>query len=237
MMEVLRQLVACGPYQLDVLTMQPDGAGRHPVAWLVAGSRSGADLWQTWGQKLAEQGVGIIGVAQPGFGKSTGRWDFGGPQTMEALEALLTWTRRLPWVMPLRIGFGGYSSGATCACLMTARHSPRVLVGAAGVYDLDDWWQHAEERSSWSAEYLDAAVSREALRERSPLVLAGTIRCPVRLIHGSADEVVPPEQAEKMAAALATAGNPAELLIIPKRGHRSLQAPPFVDGLLQHLHP
>ncbi len=228
-------LVPCGERVLDVLTIRPDAPGRHPFAVLVAGSRAGAEAWQSWGQRLAAQGVAVVGVAQPGFGRSAGPWDFAGPATLTALDALLVWARRLAWVKPLAVGFGGYSSGATCAALLASRHHARVLVGAAGVYDLPDWWAHRAARSPWSLGDLAAHVSPDELAGRSPLALAAEIRCPVRLVHGAADEVVPAAHAERLAAALAAAGRPAELIIEPGRGHSSLGAGPFVDGLVEKL--
>ncbi len=235
MVEIQQHLLPAAERTLDVLTVRPDAPGRHPIALLVAGSRSGADVWKLWGKRLAERGVAVVGVAQPGFGRSTGPWDFGGPPTLAALDALLVWTRRLPWVKPLQIGFGGYSSGATCACLLATRHYCRVLVGAAGVYDLDDWWAHAAERSSWSIAQIDPAVSLADLAARSPVVLAGKIHCPVCLIHGTDDDVVPPGQALTMARALELVGNRPEVVLEPGRGHSSLQSGPFIDGLVAGL--
>lgn len=230
-----QHLLPCADRTLDVLTVRPVESGRLPVAVLVAGSQSGAEVWRGWGRRLAELGIAVVGVAQPGFGKSTGPWDFAGSPTMAALDALLVWTRRLSWIKPFQIGFGGYSSGATCACLLAARHHCRVLVGAAGVYDLSDWWAFRHERSSWSIAQLDPAVTPDELAARSPLALAAQIRCPVRLVHGALDDVVPVAQAERMALALEAAGNPPELILEPSRGHSSLQAGPFIDGLAAHL--
>lgn len=230
-----QHLLPAARHTLDVITMRPDGPGRHGVALLVAGSRAGAEVWQSWGRRLVAAGVGVVGVAQPGFGKSTGPWDFGGPATLAALDALLVWTRRLPWVAPLRIGFGGYSSGATCACLLAARHHCRILVGAAGVYDLAAWWDHANERSSWALEQIDPAVTPAELAARSPVAIAAQIRCPVVLVHGTTDEVVPLAQAEALAAALAAANNPPQLIRELNRGHSSLQAEPFVAALAKEL--
>ena len=42
---------------------------------------------------------------------------------------------------------------------------------------------------------------------------------PMLLIHGTADEVVPYQQSEEMAAQLKEAGVPVELILIPDVGH------------------
>ena len=235
-MQTEQFLLTAAERRLDVLTLRPDAPGRHPVAVLVAGSRSGAEVWRGWGAQLVAQGIAVVGVAQPGFGASTGAWDFAGPATLAALDALLVWVRRQPWVKPLRVGFGGYSSGATCAALLAARHAfCHVLVGAAGVYDLGGWWDERAQRSSWALSDLDAGVTAAALAQRSPIAVAAQIRCPVRLIHGANDDVVPVAQAEAFAAALAAAGNAPTLLVEAGRGHAALPAALFVAGFVQGL--
>jgi dipeptidyl aminopeptidase/acylaminoacyl peptidase len=221
---------------LDVYILRPDDDRRHATALLVAGSKNGANVWKSWGKQLAEQGIAVVGVAQPGFGRSDGRWDFAGAPTQAALLALLAWTRNQPWVDPRHIALGGYSSGATNALLLAARYDSVAVVGAAGIYDLNHWVATSKHHFvSEMQQALGDQASAQGLRQRSPIHLANRIRCPVRLIHGGKDEVVPPDQAEVMAAALAQAGNAPDLEIFPERGHSALPAQPFVEFLLEWL--
>jgi dipeptidyl aminopeptidase/acylaminoacyl peptidase len=232
-------LLSCAQRQLDVFILRPDDDAAHATALLVAGSQAPANVWRFWGKRLVEQGVAVVGVAQPGFGRSQGPWDFAGAPTRAALDALLHWTKEQPWVDNERIALGGYSSGATNAFLLAARSGDIVaLVGAAGVYDLNRWvhsTDHAIMREALIA--LDDASDAQALAERSPIHIADQLRCPVRLIHGGKDEVVPVEQAELMAAALRDAGNEPQVIIYGERSHSSLPSPPFVDFLVEQLHP
>jgi dipeptidyl aminopeptidase/acylaminoacyl peptidase len=110
-----------------------------------------------------------------------------------------------------------------------------ALVGAAGVYDLSHWARNADHPIADDARQALAGAADADLRERSPVHVAAQLRCPVRLIHGGKDDVVPPEQAELMAAALRAAGNEPDLLIYPERSHSSLASPPFVDFLAEQL--
>ncbi|MEJ7846055.1 MAG: prolyl oligopeptidase family serine peptidase [Acidimicrobiales bacterium] len=64
---------------------------------------------------------------------------------------------------------------------------------------------------------LPAAAGR--YRSRSPLHLAESIRAPVLLLHGSADEVVPVEQAETMATRLRDLGRVVDLHVYRDEGH------------------
>ena len=229
-------LLPCADRQLDVFILRPPAKQPHPTALLVAGSQAGADVWRFWGKRLAEHGIAVVGVAQPGFGRSQGPWDFAGAPTRAALDALLNWTTKQPWVDPDRIAFGGYSSGATNAFLLAARAGNAIaLVGAAGVYDLQHWAHNADHPIADDARGSLADATDADLVERSPVHVADQLRCPVRLIHGGKDDVVPREQADLMAAALRAAGNEPDVVFYPKHGHSSLPSSPFVDFLVERL--
>lgn len=59
----------------------------------------------------------------------------------------------------------------------------------------------------------------EALRAASPVDRVHAGVCPVLLIHGVDDPVVPYEQSQRMHRALRGAGVPARLVSVPNRGH------------------
>lgn len=223
--------------RLEVFVLRPDNAVPHPTALLVAGSQAAATVWRFWGKRLVEHQIAVVGVAQPGFGRSEGPWDMAGAPTRAALDALLDQIKQQPWVDAARIAMGGYSSGATNAFLLAARAGGVVaLVGVAGIYDLNRWVQSTDHPIMNDAlAALGDTIDAEALAERSPIHVAPQLTCPIRLIHGGKDDVVPSEQAELMAAALEDVGNHPDLMILAERGHSSLPSPPFVDFLVHHL--
>ena len=55
--------------------------------------------------------------------------------------------------------------------------------------------------------------------QRSPLLHADQIRCPVLFFQGLQDKVVPPEQTERMAEALRSNGIPVEVRLFEEEGH------------------
>lgn len=229
-------LLPCAQRTLEVFVMRPDALPRRPTALLIAGSGAAANVWRSWGRQLVEQGIAIVGAAQPGFGRSQGSWDFAGPPTRAAFDALLAWTRSQFWVDPDRIALGGYSSGATNALLLAARApSIAAVVGAAGVYDLKHWLATAKHALLDDALVAVEGADEAELAARSPVTQAARISCPVRLIHGARDEVVPVDQAERMAVALAAVGNAPDLEVFPDRRHSSLPAAPFVEFLAEWL--
>ena len=62
-------------------------------------------------------------------------------------------------------------------------------------------------------------ADRTRYDERSPLLHADRIRCPVLFFQGLQDKVVPPEQTERMAAALRANGVAVEVRLFEQEGH------------------
>lgn len=74
----------------------------------------------------------------------------------------------------------------------------------------------AEDFHKFESRYLDSLVGRwpqdEAVfRERSPITHADSLSCPVLLLQGDEDKIVPPNQAETMHSALLAKGIPTAL--------------------------
>ncbi|HEX9636929.1 MAG TPA: S9 family peptidase [Acidobacteriota bacterium] len=99
---------------------------------------------------------------------------------------------------------GGSAGGFTALCALAASGLFRAGASYYGVSDLE---RLARTSHKFEAHYLDGLVGPyperiELYRERSPLYNADRIGCPVIFFQGLEDQVVPPEQAERMVAAL-----------------------------------
>jgi len=123
----------------------------------------------------------------------------------------------------MRVAAIGASAGGFVVLGLLARHPERFAAGVAlsAVCDLFDL---AERGHRFERHYpvtlvggLPAAAGR--YRARSPVHLAEAVRAPVLLLHGSADEVVPVEQAEAMAGRLRDLGREVELHVYDGEGH------------------
>jgi dipeptidyl aminopeptidase/acylaminoacyl peptidase len=79
----------------------------------------------------------------------------------------------------------------------------------------------AEITHDFESRYLNNLVGAEVLAydDRSPLHRADRTRCPVLLLQGSEDPVVPPEQAEQFRAALARNRIPHALILFGGEHH------------------
>lgn len=221
------------------------GAGRrYPALVLVHGSESSAATvaWlATWAARRGYLGVAL---SQPGFGNSDGPADFAGPRTVAALRAGWEWVRRLPGVDAERMGLWGVSRGAVAAAnLATSGPLPglRALVLQAGAYDLlapelaplrerlaGELRPGGSPAASGSADCPGQAgvpaspggsPLDDLLRERSALLRAGQIPCPVLILHGDRDAIIPEQQSARLARRLAELGRSYEYRVYPGRGH------------------
>jgi len=125
---------------------------------------------------------------------------------------------------------GGYT---TLACLA---FGDEFSAGAShfGVADIELLAAHTHK---FESRYLDRLVGTdpEEMRRRSPLYSADSISVPVALFQGLEDKVVPPEQAEQIAAALAENDVPHLHVTYEGEDHGFRQADNIVHALETEL--
>jgi dipeptidyl aminopeptidase/acylaminoacyl peptidase len=110
-----------------------------------------------------------------------------------------------------RVAIHGGSAGGYATLCALAFHDG--IAAGASYYGVADAEALARDTHKFEARYLDGLIGpyperADLYRERSPIHHADRIRTPVILFQGLEDEVVPPSQAEEMAAALARNGVP-----------------------------
>ncbi len=123
---------------------------------------------------------------------------------------------------PGRIAFKGSSAGGMTALLAIAGST----VYAAGLirYGVADLEALAADTHKFESRYLDRLVgpypqARITYQERSPLSQIGQITCPLLLLQGGRDQVVPPEQAEALVGALKNRCLPYAYVVFPDERH------------------
>jgi dipeptidyl aminopeptidase/acylaminoacyl peptidase len=105
---------------------------------------------------------------------------------------------------------GGSAGGYTTLCALTFRDVFRAGASHFGVSDLAAL---ATDTHKLESRYLDRLIGpyperADLYRERSPIHFAERLSCPVIFFQGLEDRVVPPDQAERMVAALREKGVP-----------------------------
>jgi dipeptidyl aminopeptidase/acylaminoacyl peptidase len=116
---------------------------------------------------------------------------------------------------------GGSAGGYTTLCALVFHGD---FAAGASYYGVADCEALARDTHKFESRYLDGLIgpypqARDVYRARSPLYFADQLSCPVILFQGLEDRVVPPEQAERMAAALRAKGLPYAYLAFEGEQH------------------
>jgi len=180
--------------------------------------------WTTRGYAVADVDYG----GSSGYGRAyrerlAGNWGVVDVADCCAAAGFLA-TRGL--VDPERMAITGGSAGGFTALACLA-FRPGVFQCGASHYGIGDLSLLARHTHKFEARYLDSllgSIDEDLYRERSPVSKADSIRAPVIFFQGELDEVVPPEQAEIMHAAVARQGIATELVVFPGERHGFLVA-------------
>lgn len=121
---------------------------------------------------------------------------------------------------------GGSAGGYTTLCALTFRD---VFAAGASYYGVADAATLARDTHKFESRYLDSLIApypagQETYRQRSPIHFTGQLSCPIILLQGLEDKVVPPAQAEEMVAALKEKGLPYAYLAFEGEQHGFRQA-------------
>lgn len=121
---------------------------------------------------------------------------------------------------------GGSAGGYTTLASLCFKD---VFTAGTSFYGLGDLEAFTEITHKFESRYMDILVGpypeqAERYRERSPDRHADRISCPVLIMQGADDKIVPPSQAEGIVAALARNGLPHAYLLFEGEGHGFRQA-------------
>ncbi|HWQ86007.1 alpha/beta hydrolase family protein [Brevundimonas sp.] len=215
----------------------PPGSAPGPLIVLSHGGPESRDRldWARQAQVLAAQGWWVL---QPNFrgsggyglafaAEGWGRWGERMQEDIEDAVARVVSSRGLDRdrVAIMGASYGGY------AALMGAVRRPdlyKAAIGIAGVYDLPDFMDHVARRDDspgreayefWTRRIGEPGTDAARLAGASPRRRAGDVSCPVLLVHGVDDAIVPVFQSRRMRDALQAAGKTVDYREIPDAGH------------------
>ena len=178
-------------------------------------------------QLLTSRGIAIVDVdygGSSGYGRAyrrelAGRW---GLVDVDDCVAAADFLVRRGNVDPERLAIaGGSAGGYTTLAALAFRDGFRAGISRFGVGDLEALAQHTHK---FESRYLDGLVGpypacAATYRQRSPVHVLDQISCPVLVMQGLDDQVVPPAQAEAIVAALEANQIPHAYLAFEGEGH------------------
>ncbi|KAL3933512.1 MAG: hypothetical protein SGBAC_010365 [Bacillariaceae sp.] len=132
---------------------------------------------------------------------------------------------------------GGSAGGYTTLGALAFKD---VFKAGCSLYGVGDLTALAGDTHKFESRYLDGLVgpypeAEAVYKERSPIESADKLSCPVLLLQGSEDKIVPPNQAEMMHKALLEKGIPTCLKIYEGEQHGFRKAENIEDALDSEL--
>ncbi len=178
-------------------------------------------------QYWTSRGIGILDVnysGSAGYGRAyrqrlDGRWGISDVRDcVGCVRALVDAGLADPRRLSIR---GGSAGGFTTLAALTSTDVFSAGVSLCGIADLEAM---TGDTHKFESRYLDRLVApypddRATYVERSPIHHLDRLSCPMLIVQGRRDVVVPPEQAESMAAAVRAKGLPVELIMFAEEGH------------------
>jgi len=222
---------------IEAYLIAPPGGAPGPLIALPHGGPEVRDTpsWDRQAQVLAAQGWWVLRPnfrGSGGYGMAFARegWTRWGTRMQEDIEDAVAHVIALKGLDAGKVAIMGTSYGGYAA-LMSAAKRPdlyKAAIGICGVYDLPDILA-TEERDDdlagkpiyefWTKRIGDRRTDAAALEAASPRRRASEITCPVLLVHGVEDGVVPIIQSRRMRDAFRAAGRPVELIEVEDFGH------------------
>ena len=132
---------------------------------------------------------------------------------------------------------GGSAGGYTTLGALAFRD---VFKAGCSLYGVADLTLLASDTHKFESRYLDGLVGaypeeKETYEARSPITSVDTLNCPILLLQGDEDKIVPPNQAETMHKALLAKGIPTCLKIYKGEQHGFRKSENIEDALDSEL--
>lgn len=183
-------------------------------------------------QFWTSRGIGILDVnysGSTGYGRAyrerlNGNWGLSDVRDcIDGVTALVQAGRADPARLSIR---GGSAGGFTTLAALT---SSDIFAAGISLYGIGNLETLATDTHKFEAHYLDRLVAsypaqRQVYLDRSPIFHLDQLSCPMLILQGAEDKVVPIQQAQSMAAAVSEKGIPVQLVVFEGEGHGFRQA-------------
>jgi len=211
------------PYEgkkLYGILRRPAGVARPPVVVMACGLDSAKEETDAYEQPFLARGMATLAFDGPGQGE--GEYDFAIRGDYEvAVKAVIDVVAVREDVDPTRLGMWGVSLGGYYAP-RAAAFEPRIkaCIALAGPYDWGEAWDGLPEITREAFRVRSHCVTEaDARRNAATLSLKGiakNITCPLFIITGKLDRIIPWQHAERLAREVK---GPVELMIVEDGNH------------------
>ncbi|MDP2264844.1 MAG: alpha/beta fold hydrolase [Hydrogenophaga sp.] len=185
---------------------QPPGPSPAPAAVLLHGWGGNASTLLHAAQTLHRAGYAVLLPESRNHGRSDRAGHSSLPRFAEDLDHALDWLAAQPGVDPQRLAALGHSVGAAAVLLVASRRPGLVAAVSVSAFAHPEqvmrrWlaaWHVPYWPLGWGVNRYVEGVIGHRFRNIAPLATLPKARCPVLLLHGTQDEVVPLADAQQL---------------------------------------
>ncbi len=217
----------------------PAGGGRLPLVIFNHDGISGISKEHRLSSiRLAKAGYVVFSPSFRGEDGSEGMVEIAKGEVMDVLN-VVPLLKAHPRVDGRNIALVGASHGALISVLAASRNQEfKAVVSAYGVMDIYRWYSYLKGHGKLGNDpvtrrtYGQGPEKRpESFAVRNALSVVPKIDCPLLLLQGSLDDIVPEEQARFMEAAMKKHGKEVRLEIYPDALHGFLVYAPYLNDV------
>jgi len=199
---------------------RPAGVARPPLVVMCMGLDSAKEEMDSYESLFLARGLATLSFDGPGQGESEYDIAIRGDYEV-AVKAVVDWVEKRQDADGARIGLWGVSLGGYYAPRAAAFEKRiRACIALSGPYDLGSAWDGLPELTRETFRTRAHCATQDAARKvAATLSLAGVadkITCPLYIVTGKLDRVVPWQDAERLAR---EARGPVELVVIADGNH------------------
>jgi len=200
--------------------------GSGPVLIMAPGLDSTKEELHAYEEPFLARGIATLAIDGPGQGEAEYEIPIRGDYE-RAASAVVDWIETRPELDARRIAIWGVSLGGYYAPRAAAYEKRlRACIALSGPFEWDRIWQRLPELTRETFRVRSHAADEKAARLNAAKLTmkeaAARITCPVFLVAGRQDRLVPAAHAEQLAHSVS---GPVELLIVEDGGHNANNRP------------
>jgi len=205
---------------------KPADAGRPPILIMAPGLDSTKEELHAYEEPFLARGIAIVAIDGPGQGEAEYEIPIAGDYE-RAARAACDWIEKRADLDVSKIGMWGVSLGGYYAPRATAYEKRiRACIGISGPFEWKEIWAGLPVLTREAFRVRShCATEADALRHAAALSMkdaAPKITCPIFIVTGRQDRLVPASHAERLAKSVS---GPVELLIVEDGGHNANNRP------------
>ena len=199
---------------------------RQPVLIMAPGLDSTKEELHAYEEPFLARGIAILAIDGPGQGEAEYEIPIAGDYE-RAARAVCDWIEKRADLDATRMGMWGVSLGGYYAPRATAYEKRiKACIAISGPFEWKEIWGALPGLTREAFRVRSHCASEaEALRNAATLTMAEAaprIACPIFIVSGREDRLVPADHAERLAK---TVSGPVDLLVVEDGGHNANNRP------------